>query len=77
MRNFSASARPANDMTQEQAERLHTLMGRFESDPNVDSAMNVFKELNKHGMHLSVIRLFYKYELNRFSGGRGYESMMT
>jgi hypothetical protein len=52
-------------------------MGRFESDPEVVSAFNVFKELNKHGMHLSVIRLFYKYEMTRLAGTRGYENMMS
>jgi len=52
-------------------------MGRFESDPQVESAFNLFKELNKHAMHLSVIRLFYKHELARYAGTRGYNTMMT
>jgi len=52
-------------MTLTEAEKLHKLMEIFESNPkNTESAYQLFMELNKHGMYLTVIRLYHKYNLN-------------
>ena len=54
----------SSTMTREQAELLHNFQSRFESNPSsVDNAYKLFRELNKHHMYLSVIRLYWKYEM--------------
>jgi len=48
-----------NTMTIPEAESLHNLMVQFELNPrNPENAYLYFRELNKHGMYLTVIRLF-------------------
>ena len=50
-------------MSLEQAELLHNFQSSFESNPSVDNAYRLFRELNKHHMYLSVIRLYWKHEM--------------
>jgi hypothetical protein len=62
MRHFSIQD---NAMTLTEAEKLHKLMEIFESNPqNTESSYQLFMELNKHGMYLTVIRLYHKHNLN-------------
>jgi hypothetical protein len=44
-------------------------------DPSIDNATPLFKELNKHEMYLTVIRLFFKHELHANKHLPGYEQM--
>lgn len=61
LRHFSLTN--AN-MSIEEAERLHSIMQRFESDPkDMQAAETLFRELNKHGMHLTVVRLWEQHHL--------------
>ena len=65
-RAFSSSGfhpTASSTMTKEQAELLHNFQTRFESNPSVDNAYKLFRELNKHHMYLSVIRLYWKHEM--------------
>ena len=50
-------------MTLEQAELLHDYQTKFEMSPNVENAHKLFRELNKHHMYLTVIRLYWKHEM--------------
>ena len=50
-------------MTREQAELLHDYQSKFEVNDSVDNAYKLFRELNKHNMYLSVIRLYWKHEM--------------
>ena len=67
VRSFStaglAPGATSSTMTREQAELLHNFQSRFESNPSVDNAYKLFRELNKHHMYLSVIRLYWKHEM--------------
>ena len=55
-------------MTIEQAELLYDYQDRFERDPSsVANAYKLFRELNKHGMYLTVIRLYYRHDLDKAS----------
>ena len=52
-----------NRMEVEEAEKLHELMDNFESNPSKsENAYVLFRELNKHGMYLTVVRLYNKHE---------------
>ena len=65
-RNFSASIEQSTTMTLDQGRILHEYQERFEHDPNnIDAAYKLFRELNKHGMYLTVIRLYWKHELDQ------------
>ena len=50
-------------MSLEQAELLHDYQSRFESNTNVENAYKLFRELNKHHMYLTVIRLYWKHQM--------------
>ena len=51
-----------NSMSETQAEVLHEYMTRFERDTNeMENAYKLFRELNKYGMHLTVLRLYFKH----------------
>ena len=67
-RSFAATTATAssyaNAMTKEQAELLHDFQTKFERNPTVDSAYKLFRELNKHHMYLTVIRLYWKHEMS-------------
>ncbi len=52
-------------------------MARFEGDPHVDNSFKLFKELNKHGMQMTVIRLHYKYKVSRLEGERNYKRVQS
>lgn len=56
------------------AEELHKHMENFESNPkNLDYAYVLFRELNKHGMYLTVVRIYNKHNFDRFSGEKKAE----
>ena len=84
MRPFSFITRPESRMTLEQAERLHSYMEKFEAEhsnknvfsPNLDNATLLFKELNKHEMYLTAIRLYYKHDLDKNVHLPGFDNMM-
>ena len=57
-----------NAMSIEQAELLYEYQERFEKEPtSIEKAYKLFRELNKHGMYLTVIRLYYRHELEKAS----------
>lgn len=60
----SASHSFNNTMTMDQAEVLHDYQVKFEGNPSVDNAYKLFRELNKHHMYLTVIKLYYKNEMD-------------
>ena len=60
-------------MTMQQAEALHTYMEAFVADSSIKNAAPLFKELNKHEMYLTVLRLHDKYDLDQKLGGIGAE----
>ena len=48
------------------AEELQKHMENFESNPkNLDYAYVLFRELNKHGMYLTVVRIYNKHNFDR------------
>ena len=48
-----------------QIDKLLLLQKNFEKEPNnVDSAIEYFKELNRQGKFLTVVRLYQKHELS-------------
>ena len=51
-------------MTHQQAEILHDYQSRFESNTSVENAYKLFRELNKHQMYLTVVKLYYKHEMD-------------
>lgn len=52
-------------MTVTDADYLHEMQQRFENDPNdTKTAYELFRKLNEHGMHQSVIRLYYKHDMS-------------
>jgi hypothetical protein len=60
-------------MTLKQTEILYEYMRVFEDDPkNMESAYKLFREFNKHGMYISVIRLYYKNSLDSESPGKTF-----
>jgi len=64
-------------MTMEQAERLHAYMENFEAgSASIENATKLFKELNKHEMYLTVIRLYYKHALDKNVHLPGFDNMM-
>lgn len=54
-------------MTLEQARALNELQKTFEDDPTAFNAYKLFRELNKYDMFLTVIRLYWKHDLNKKS----------
>ena len=47
---------------------MYDYQDRFERDPSsVANAYKLFRELNKHGMYLTVIRLYYRHDLDKAS----------
>ena len=54
-------------------------MTEFEKEPNnLELASKLFRELNKHGMYISVIRLFFKNKLDTTdTKKRFYTEMMS
>jgi hypothetical protein len=77
MRQSSTVIREANNMTQKQTEILYEYMRIFEEDPqNMESTYKLFREFNKHGMYISVIRLFYKNNLDQVSPTKTFYDQM-
>jgi len=75
-RNFS-SGNLANQMSLDQAEKLHEYQERYENNPqSIEFAYTLYRELNKHGMYLTVIRLYYKYDMDRASTSNKYTELM-
>ena len=54
-------------MSRDQAEVLHDYQARFEHDDSCENAQRLFRELNKHQMYLTVIRLYWKHQKNKAS----------
>jgi len=53
-----------NAMSLPEAQKLHELMEDFERNPkNMEATYLLFRELNRHGMYLTVIRLYHKHNL--------------
>ena len=51
-------------MTMLDADDMHELQSRFENNPSdTKTAYELFRKLNEHGMHDSVIRLYFKHEM--------------
>jgi hypothetical protein len=72
LRNFSSIS--GNPMSLTEAEKLQKLMEIFESNPkNTESANQLFMELNKHAMYLTVIRLYHKHKLDLIAVDKGSE----
>lgn len=63
-------------MSLEQAELLHSYQTRFEQNPSVDNAYKLFRELNKHHMYLTVVKLYYKHVMDAQSKTSTSYSMM-
>ena len=60
----STTISQANNMTLRQTEILYEYNRAFEDEPkNLECAYKLFREFNKHGMYISVIRLYYKNDL--------------
>ena len=45
---------------------MYDYQRKFENEPeNMDHAYKLFRELNKHSMYLTVIRLYWKHDLKK------------
>jgi len=64
-------------MTLEEAEILHDYQSRFEADATTDNAYRLFRELNQHNMFLTVIRLYWKYEMDKESRELSFNQMQS
>lgn len=65
-------------MTKEQAELLYDYQTKFEQNASVENAYKLFRELNKHMMYLSVIRLYWKYDMESQSRNTsGFQMMLS
>ena len=64
-------------MSHEEANKLHYFQVLFEDNPTCENALHLFEQLNKYKMFMSVVRLFYKYEMDseRRQKQKDFESM--
>lgn len=64
-------------MSREEADLLYEYQQEFERKKDPKNAYKFFKELNKHGMYVSVIRQYFKNDLNRASSAQQYTDLMN
>jgi len=62
----SGNSQPTH-MSKEEADLLYEYQMQFDKNKDPKNAYQFFKELNKHGMHVTVIRQYYKHDLQRAS----------
>ena len=65
MRRMSTGEDYYMKIEQNQIDKLLLLQKNFEKEPNnIEAAHEYFKELNRQGKFLTVVRLYQKHELN-------------
>jgi hypothetical protein len=73
-----STAQVENSMSEGQAEILHEYMRKFERDPKqTENAHTLFRELNKYGLHTTVLRLYFKHEMSMQTSQASYDNMQA
>ena len=77
MSTATASINLDSSMSLDDVNKLHRLQSDFEKDPmNMQTAYELFSQLNRHGKYNTVIRLYDKYELAYSSMKEAYTERM-